>query len=140
MVRGPLSSETRRGLEPLPRILCAAPQADNISAIVKAAGIEVEPYWPGLFAKLAEKKSIEDFIVNVGAGAQSMCCARGAGWGRGEAPKVEGAGWEGARPAAVVQCAARGGAGGSSSSCGRRLAAPAYRIGASAAALDAREE
>lgn len=43
-------------------------QADNISAIVKAAGIEVEPYWPGLFAKLAEKKSIEDFILNVGAG------------------------------------------------------------------------
>lgn len=43
-------------------------QADNINTLVKAAGIEVEPYWPALFAKLAEKKSIEDFILNVGAG------------------------------------------------------------------------
>ena len=33
-------------------------QADNISAIVKAAGVEVEPYWPTLFAKLLEKRSI----------------------------------------------------------------------------------
>lgn len=36
--------------------------------LTKAAGIEVEPYWPALFAKLVEKKSVEDFIVNVGAG------------------------------------------------------------------------
>jgi large subunit ribosomal protein LP1 len=56
------------------------PQAENIEALTKAAGVTVEPYWPGLFAKLAEKKSIEDFILNVGAGeheqAQALgCCA-----------------------------------------------------------------
>ena len=28
----------------------------------------VEPYWPGLFAKLFEKKNIADLITNVGAG------------------------------------------------------------------------
>ncbi len=28
----------------------------------------VEPYWPGLFAKLFEKRSIGDLITNVGAG------------------------------------------------------------------------
>lgn len=32
----------------------------------------VEPYWAPLFAKLAQKKSIDDFITNVGAG---KCCA-----------------------------------------------------------------
>ena len=42
--------------------------ADNILAITKAAKIEVEPYWPGLFAKLFAKKSVEDLISNVGAG------------------------------------------------------------------------
>lgn len=43
-------------------------QGDNISTIVKAAGITVEPYWPSLFAKLFAKKSVEDLICNVGAG------------------------------------------------------------------------
>jgi ribosomal protein L12E/L44/L45/RPP1/RPP2 len=45
------------------------PQADAINTIVKAAGIEVEPYWPALFAKLFAKKSMDDLITNVGAGA-----------------------------------------------------------------------
>ena len=43
-------------------------QAENISTVTKAAGVTVEPYWPGLFAKLFEKKSIADLITNVGAG------------------------------------------------------------------------
>ncbi|KAM3377645.1 60S acidic ribosomal protein P1 [Capsicum galapagoense] len=42
--------------------------AEKISAIVKAAGVTVEPYWPLLFAKLAEKRNLSDLIVNVGAG------------------------------------------------------------------------
>ena len=43
-------------------------QAENINALVKAAGVSVEPYWAPLFAKLAQKKSVDDFITNVGAG------------------------------------------------------------------------
>ena len=43
-------------------------QAEKIATILKAANVECESYWPGLFAKLAEKKNIEDLIVNVGAG------------------------------------------------------------------------
>ena len=43
-------------------------QAENISTVVKAAGVSVEPYWPGLFAKLFENKSMADLITNVGAG------------------------------------------------------------------------
>ncbi|GJW44262.1 putative reverse transcriptase domain-containing protein [Tanacetum coccineum] len=43
-------------------------QAEKIATILKAANVETESHWPNLFAKLAEKKNIEDFIVNVGAG------------------------------------------------------------------------
>lgn len=42
--------------------------AEKISVLTKAAGITVEPYWPGLFEKLFAKKSIEDLICNVGSG------------------------------------------------------------------------
>ncbi|GAQ92471.1 60S acidic ribosomal protein P1 [Klebsormidium nitens] len=42
--------------------------ADKLSTIVKAAGITVESYWPGLFAKLLEKRSVEDLITNAGSG------------------------------------------------------------------------
>ena len=35
---------------------------------MKAAGVQVEGYWPGLFAKLCEKRSVEDLITNVGSG------------------------------------------------------------------------
>ncbi|XP_071718572.1 uncharacterized protein [Rutidosis leptorrhynchoides] len=42
--------------------------AEKIATILKAANVECESYWPSLFAKLAEKKNIEDLIVNVGAG------------------------------------------------------------------------
>ncbi|XP_071698448.1 uncharacterized protein [Rutidosis leptorrhynchoides] len=42
--------------------------AEKIDTLLKAANVECESYWPSLFAKLAEKKNIEDLIVNVGAG------------------------------------------------------------------------
>ncbi|TMW87427.1 60S acidic ribosomal protein P1-like [Solanum pennellii] len=42
--------------------------AEKISTLVKTANVTVEPYWPLLFAKLAEKKNLGDLIMNVGAG------------------------------------------------------------------------
>ena len=36
--------------------------------MVKAANVKIDSYWPGLFAKLFEKKNIEDLIFNVGSG------------------------------------------------------------------------
>ncbi|KAL9665426.1 hypothetical protein QQ045_020846 [Rhodiola kirilowii] len=42
--------------------------AEKIATLVKAANVSVESYWPSLFAKLVEKKNIEDLIVNVGSG------------------------------------------------------------------------
>lgn len=46
--------------------------------------MEVESYWAGLFAKLAEKRNIEDLILNAGAsggGAPVAAAAPAAGGG-----------------------------------------------------------
>ena len=42
--------------------------AEKIATLVKAANLNIESYWPSLFAKLVEKRNIEDLILNVGAG------------------------------------------------------------------------
>ncbi|KAH0983572.1 hypothetical protein GBA52_010749, partial [Prunus armeniaca] len=49
--------------------------AEKIATLVKAANVTVESYWPGLFAKLAEKRNIEDLILNVGAGGGGCAVA-----------------------------------------------------------------
>ena len=35
---------------------------------MKAANVEVEPYWPGLFAKALEGVNVKDLITNIGSG------------------------------------------------------------------------
>ncbi|MGF2531708.1 60S acidic ribosomal protein P1, partial [Ralstonia pseudosolanacearum] len=49
--------------------------ADKIATLVKAAGIQIEGYWPGLFAKLVEKRNVEDLITNVGSGGGGAAVA-----------------------------------------------------------------
>ncbi|CAI0442305.1 unnamed protein product, partial [Linum tenue] len=49
--------------------------AEKISALVKAANVNVESYWPSLFAKLAEKRNVDDLIMNVGAGGGAPAAA-----------------------------------------------------------------
>ncbi|XP_054261894.1 60S acidic ribosomal protein P1-like [Macrosteles quadrilineatus] len=41
---------------------------EKIQTILKAAGVEVEPYWPGLFAKALEGINPKELITNVGSG------------------------------------------------------------------------
>jgi large subunit ribosomal protein LP1 len=62
--------------------------ADKIGDVVKAAGLEIEPYWAGLFAKFLEQKSVGDLISNVGAGGGgggAVAAAGGAGGDDGAA-------------------------------------------------------
>ncbi|KAJ0633571.1 putative ribosomal protein P1/P2 [Helianthus annuus] len=74
-------------------IFCVFVLAEKIATILKAANVECESYWPSLFAKLAEKKNIEDLIVNVGAGggggAPAVAAAPAAGGAAAAAPAAE---------------------------------------------------
>ncbi|GER32203.1 60S acidic ribosomal protein P1 [Striga asiatica] len=65
--------------------------AEKIATLVKAANLTVESYWPSLFAKLCEKKNIEDLIVNVGAGGggAAVAVAAPAGGAAASAAPVE---------------------------------------------------
>ncbi|KAA8542566.1 hypothetical protein F0562_023718 [Nyssa sinensis] len=55
----------------------------KIATLVKAANVTVESYWPSLFAKLVEKRNIEDLIMNVGSGGGGAAVAVAAPSGGG---------------------------------------------------------
>ncbi|KAA8533536.1 hypothetical protein F0562_031030 [Nyssa sinensis] len=57
--------------------------AEKIATLVKAANVMVESYWPSLFAKLVEKRNIEDLIMNVGSGGGGAVVAVSAPSGGG---------------------------------------------------------
>ncbi|KAL7137908.1 hypothetical protein ABFS83_10G126500 [Erythranthe nasuta] len=68
--------------------------AEKISTLLKAANLTVESYWPSLFAKLCEKRNIDDLIMNVGSGGGGAAVAAaapagGASIGAAAAPAVE---------------------------------------------------
>lgn len=51
--------------------------AEKIQTILKAAGVTVEPFWPGLFAKSLEGINVKDLITNVGSSAGAAPAAGG---------------------------------------------------------------
>jgi len=51
---------------------------EKISTILKAAGVDFEPYWPGLFAKALESCDIKDLITKIGSGAGAAPAAAAA--------------------------------------------------------------
>lgn len=53
-------------------------QGEKISTILKAANVDVEPYWPGLFAKALEGINVKDLITNIGSGAAAAPAAGAA--------------------------------------------------------------
>ncbi|KFB49636.1 AGAP007740-PA-like protein [Anopheles sinensis] len=65
---------------------------EKISTILKAANVDIEPYWPGLFAKALEGIDVKSLITSIGSGV-------GSGGGGG-APAAAAAGG-GAAPAAA---------------------------------------
>ena len=60
--------------------------SENINKILAAAGVEVEAYWPTLFAKLCKGKDMNAIIASVGSGGG------GGGGGGGAAPVAAAAG------------------------------------------------
>merc|ERR1711944_151755 len=61
----------------------------KIQTILKAAGVDVEPYWPGLFAKALESCNVKDLITNVGSGVGAAPAAGGAAPAAGGAAAAE---------------------------------------------------
>lgn len=52
--------------------------SEKISTILKAANVDVEPYWPGLFAKALESVDVKALISNVGSGVGGAPAAASA--------------------------------------------------------------
>ena len=44
---------------------------DKLQALLQAANVSVEPYWPGLFVKALQSMNLKDLVSNVGAGGGS---------------------------------------------------------------------
>ena len=68
--------------------------SEKIATLVKAANIKVESYWPALFAKLLEKRSVDDLILSVGssggaAAPVAAATAPAAGGAAAAAPAAE---------------------------------------------------
>merc|ERR1711910_219162 len=67
--------------------------ADKLTAILKAAKVDVEPFWPGLFAGALKDVDATSLISNIGSGAGSAPAGGAGGAAAGgaaeEAPKEE---------------------------------------------------
>ncbi|CAG9799058.1 unnamed protein product [Chironomus riparius] len=59
---------------------------EKISTILKAANVDVEPYWPGLFAKALDGIDVKSLITNIGSGAGSGGAPSGAAPASAAAP------------------------------------------------------
>merc|ERR1711955_139501 len=62
---------------------------DKISAILKAAKVDVEPFWPSLFAGALKDVNVRELITNIGSGVGSGPAAGGAAAAAEDAPKEE---------------------------------------------------
>ena len=54
-------------------------QGEKIQALLDAAGVTVEPFWPGMFAKALEGRNIGDLLCSVGTPPGGGGGVRGAG-------------------------------------------------------------
>ncbi|XP_058395638.1 large ribosomal subunit protein P1-like [Diceros bicornis minor] len=59
---------------------------DKINALIKAAGVNIEPFWPGLFAKALANVNIGSLVCNLRAGGPAP--AAGTAPAGGPAPST----------------------------------------------------
>ena len=59
---------------------------DKLATIPKAANVEIEPFWTGLFAKALTGIDVKDLISNAGSSAGAAPAAGGAPAAAGGAP------------------------------------------------------
>merc|ERR1739842_187996 len=52
--------------------------ADNLQKLIKAAGVSVEPFRPGLFAQALSSCNVAELITNIGSGVGAAPAAGGA--------------------------------------------------------------
>merc|ERR1712026_545556 len=67
---------------------------DKITAILKAANVEIEPFWPSLFAGALKDVNVRELITDIGSGVGSGAAPAAGGAAAGgaaaeEAPKEE---------------------------------------------------
>merc|ERR1711870_60301 len=62
---------------------------EKITTILKAANVDVEPYWPGLFAKALESCDLKTLITTVGSGVGAAPAAEGAAAKKEESEEEE---------------------------------------------------
>ncbi|XP_076918988.1 uncharacterized protein LOC143579622 [Bidens hawaiensis] len=62
---------------------------EKIATLVSAANVSIDSYWPGLFAKLCEKKNLDDLILNAGAAGGGAAVAVAAPAAGGGAPAAD---------------------------------------------------
>eukprot|EP00282_Hemiselmis_andersenii_P022221 CAMPEP_0172013784 /NCGR_PEP_ID=MMETSP1041-20130122/9577_1 /TAXON_ID=464988 /ORGANISM="Hemiselmis andersenii, Strain CCMP439" /LENGTH=166 /DNA_ID=CAMNT_0012668493 /DNA_START=36 /DNA_END=533 /DNA_ORIENTATION=+ len=62
--------------------------AENMTKLIKAAGVEVESFWPGMFAKALADADINELCMKIGSDAP----ASGGGGGGDAAPAAGGGG------------------------------------------------
>ncbi|KAL1564389.1 hypothetical protein AAHA92_06739 [Salvia divinorum] len=53
----------------------------KISTLLKVANLSIDSYWPNLFAKLCEKRNVEDLIMNAGTEKKEEESDDGMGFG-----------------------------------------------------------
>ena len=64
-------------------------QGEKIQSLLNAAGVTVEPFWPGMFAKALEGRNIGDLLCSVGTPGGGAPAAGGAAAGGGDAAPAE---------------------------------------------------
>ncbi|XP_071144518.1 large ribosomal subunit protein P1-like [Mytilus edulis] len=64
--------------------------AEKLKTILKASGVNVEPYWPGLFSKALESVNVKELITNISSGVGAAPAA-GAPAAAAEAAPAKGA-------------------------------------------------